>query len=232
MARSVWKGKFVEESLWSSMRRRLNQLKVSGDSGSAAAGSVGNSLAGVSSTTSLGGGLRGATQKGSKSGSRSAEEGALLKANLSLDESAADLYSDISDLKKGESLSLAASIVAEAAKAVEAAEAAAAALLLKAKDVEVSGEKVVVVPKKGGFRVALRSGDSHLQEGALGCWSRSSSILPEWVGSGIYVYNGKNFHFLSIKASMVGHKLGEYAPTRKAGSHVKKKQDKKPAVKK
>jgi ribosomal protein S19 len=216
MARSVWKGKFVEESLWSSMRRRLNQSKVSGDSGAAAVG-------GVSST-------RGS----SKSGSRSAGEDALLQANLSLDESAADLYSDMSlypdmsDLKnpeKKESLSLAASIVAEAT-------AASASLLSKVADVEATGEKVVVVPKKGGFRVALRSGDSHLQAGALGCWSRSSSILPEWVGSGIYVYNGKNFHFLSMKASMVGHKLGEYAPTRQAGSHLKKKKDKKPGAKK
>jgi ribosomal protein S19 len=216
MARSVWKGKFVEESLWSSMRRRLNQSKVSGDSVIAAVG--GASLGGIRST-----------RDSSKSGSRSPEEDALLQANLSLDESAADLYSDISDLKnleKKESLSLAASIVAEAA------EVASASLLSKVTDVEATGEKVVVVPKKGGFRVALRSGDSHLQAGALGCWSRSSSILPEWVGSGIYVYNGKNFHFLSMKASMVGHKLGEYAPTRQAGSHLKKKKDKKPGAKK
>jgi ribosomal protein S19 len=222
MARSVWKGKFVEESLWSSMRRRLNQLKVSASAAGIAGGAQQVGVKSINSASSaMKGGAQGVGMKLATDLSSSSDfSGAVLGA------SAADLYAS-SDTKdkglKGAKGSLAADLVAEASSA---------SLLSQSTEVEVSGEKVVVVPKKGGFRVALKSGDSHLQAGALGCWSRSSSILPEWVGSGIYVYNGKNFHFVSMKSSMVGHKLGEYAPTRKAGSHMKKKKDKKPAVKK
>lgn len=46
-------------------------------------------------------------------------------------------------------------------------------------------------------------------------WSRSSTITPEMVGFTIYVHNGKDHLPVFVIENMVGHKLGEFAPTRK-----------------
>ena len=45
-------------------------------------------------------------------------------------------------------------------------------------------------------------------------WSRRSTIFPELVGHTFSVYNGKRFHNVFITENMVGHKLGEFVPTR------------------
>lgn len=45
-------------------------------------------------------------------------------------------------------------------------------------------------------------------------WSRSSTITPEFIGNTIAVHNGKIFIPIFISENMVGHKLGEFAPTR------------------
>ncbi len=50
-------------------------------------------------------------------------------------------------------------------------------------------------------------------------WSRSSTIFPEMVGYTIAVHNGKTHVPVLIVEEMVGHKLGEFAPTRKFRSH-------------
>lgn len=50
-------------------------------------------------------------------------------------------------------------------------------------------------------------------------WSRSSMIFPEMVGKTIGVHNGKTHISVLIVEEMVGHKLGEFAPTRKFRSH-------------
>ncbi len=50
-------------------------------------------------------------------------------------------------------------------------------------------------------------------------WSRRSVILPEFVGLTISVHDGKKFHPLFITENMVGHKLGEFAPTRIFRAH-------------
>lgn len=50
-------------------------------------------------------------------------------------------------------------------------------------------------------------------------WSRSSTIFPEMVGFTFGVHNGKVHVPVSIVEEMVGHKLGEFAPTRKFRSH-------------
>ncbi|MFH1665611.1 MAG: 30S ribosomal protein S19 [Candidatus Omnitrophota bacterium] len=50
-------------------------------------------------------------------------------------------------------------------------------------------------------------------------WSRRSVILPGFVGLTISVHNGKTFHSVFITENMVGHKLGEFAPTRIFRSH-------------
>lgn len=55
-------------------------------------------------------------------------------------------------------------------------------------------------------------------------WSRSSEIAPEMVGVTIGVHNGKTFIPVYIKEEMVGHRLGEFSPTRKFTKHGGKMQ--------
>jgi small subunit ribosomal protein S19 len=55
----------------------------------------------------------------------------------------------------------------------------------------------------------------------LKTWSRSSTILPDMVGHTIAVYNGKQHFPIFISDQMVGHKLGEFVPTRIFKSHIK-----------
>ncbi len=54
-------------------------------------------------------------------------------------------------------------------------------------------------------------------------WSRRSTIIPEMVGHTIAVHNGKGFVPVYITEQMVGHKLGEFAPTRTFRGHSSKK---------
>lgn len=54
-------------------------------------------------------------------------------------------------------------------------------------------------------------------------WSRSSTILPEFVGHTFEVHNGHKFIVVSVSDEMIGHKFGEFASTRKAGKHKLKK---------
>jgi small subunit ribosomal protein S19 len=64
-------------------------------------------------------------------------------------------------------------------------------------------------------------------------WSRSSTIFPEMVGHTIAVYDGRRHIPVFISESMVGHKLGEFAPTRSIRPHVfKGKSEKVTTVKK
>jgi len=52
-------------------------------------------------------------------------------------------------------------------------------------------------------------------------WSRSSQIAPEFVGHTFTVHNGKKFIEVFINEAMVGHRLGEFAPTRTFRGHGK-----------
>lgn len=52
-------------------------------------------------------------------------------------------------------------------------------------------------------------------------WARNSQIPPEFVGHTFLVHQGKNFVTVFISESMVGHRLGEFAPTRKFHGHGK-----------
>jgi small subunit ribosomal protein S19 len=81
--------------------------------------------------------------------------------------------------------------------------------------------------KKGPFV------DSHLEERidamnsagekrVVRTWSRRSTILPEFVGHTVAVHNGKKFIPVYVTENMVGHKLGEFSPTRTFKSHVAK----------
>jgi len=62
---------------------------------------------------------------------------------------------------------------------------------------------------------ALRQGDKTI----IKVWDRSCSITPEMVGFTIGVHNGKQHIPVLIVENMVGHKLGEFSPTRKFISH-------------
>jgi len=50
-------------------------------------------------------------------------------------------------------------------------------------------------------------------------WSRRSTIIPDFVGYTFSIHNGKDFNNVYITEDMVGHKLGEFAPTRKFTHH-------------
>jgi len=57
-------------------------------------------------------------------------------------------------------------------------------------------------------------------------WSRRSTILPQFVGLTFGVYNGKKFIPVSVSEDMVGHKFGEFAPTRTYYGHAADKKSK------
>src|SRR5919204_6626482 len=57
------------------------------------------------------------------------------------------------------------------------------------------------------------------QKKVLKTWSRRSTVLPEFVGHTLAVHNGKKFIPVYITENMVGHKLGEFAPTRTFRAH-------------
>ena len=57
-------------------------------------------------------------------------------------------------------------------------------------------------------------------------WSRRSTILPQFVGLTFNVYNGRKFIPVSVNEDMVGHKLGEFAPTRTFPGHAADKKGK------
>ena len=61
-------------------------------------------------------------------------------------------------------------------------------------------------------------------------WSRKSTIIPDFVGTSFLIYNGKKFIPITISEDMVGHKLGEFAPTRQFHGHTP--ADKKAAAEK
>jgi len=78
--------------------------------------------------------------------------------------------------------------------------------------------------KKGPFV------DHHLQKKvnakdkrAIKTWSRRSMIVPEMIGLTIDVYNGRKFISVYVTENMVGHRLGEFSPTRVFKGHPIKK---------
>ncbi|MBD3387234.1 30S ribosomal protein S19 [candidate division KSB1 bacterium] len=65
--------------------------------------------------------------------------------------------------------------------------------------------------------------NSSNQKKVIKSWSRSCTIPPEFVGHTVAVHNGNKFIPVYITENMVGHKLGEFAPTRTFRGHVEKK---------
>jgi len=82
--------------------------------------------------------------------------------------------------------------------------------------------------KKGPFvdLHLLKKVDNAIQKNdkkVIKTWSRRSTILPECVGLTFAVHNGRKFVPVYITENMIGHKLGEFAPTRTFSGHAEKK---------
>lgn len=58
------------------------------------------------------------------------------------------------------------------------------------------------------------------KKGVIKTWSRASTIIPDFVGLTIAVHNGKQFVPVYITENMIGHKLGEFSPTRNFRGHA------------
>ncbi len=79
--------------------------------------------------------------------------------------------------------------------------------LKKGPFVEPSLEKKIVAMNAGGKKQAIKT------------WSRRSMITPEFVGHTFAVHNGNKFIPVYVTENMVGHRLGEFAPTRTFRGH-------------
>ncbi len=85
--------------------------------------------------------------------------------------------------------------------------------------------------KKGAFiaykleRRILAMNEKNVKQ-AIKTWSRASMISPDFVGHTISVHNGSKFIPVYITENMVGHKLGEFAPTRTFRGHAGNKKGK------
>ena len=66
----------------------------------------------------------------------------------------------------------------------------------------------------------VRKADDAGDRSVIKTWSRRSTVTPEFVGHTFAVHNGKRFIPVFITENMVGHKLGEFAPTRTFYSHA------------
>ena len=71
-----------------------------------------------------------------------------------------------------------------------------------------------------------KASDSSRNE-VIKTWSRRSTILPEFIGLSFAVHNGKKFIPVNLTEDMVGHKLGEFSPTRTFFGHTADKKTKK-----
>ena len=69
---------------------------------------------------------------------------------------------------------------------------------------------------------AIAAGDRKM----IKTWSRRSTILPEFIGHTFAVHNGRKFITVFVTENMVGHKLGEFSPTRTFHGHVADKKAK------
>ena len=70
----------------------------------------------------------------------------------------------------------------------------------------------------------LAMADGKSKKGVIKTWSRRSTISPDFVGQTFAVHNGNKFIPVYVTEFMVGHKLGEFAPTRNFKGHSNKKQ--------
>ena len=72
------------------------------------------------------------------------------------------------------------------------------------------------------LRVKVEGMNARNEKKVIKTWSRRSTILPELIGHTIAVHNGRKFIPVYVTEQMVGHKLGEFAPTRTFKGHAVK----------
>ena len=84
--------------------------------------------------------------------------------------------------------------------------------LKKGPYIEPKLEKRVIAQNESGKKNVIKT------------WSRASMISPDFVGQTIAVHNGNKFIPVYVTENMVGHKLGEFAPTRSFRGHAGKKK--------
>lgn len=83
--------------------------------------------------------------------------------------------------------------------------------------------------KKGPFadehlKKKVEAANASTKKEVIKTWSRRSTIFPDFIGLTFAVHNGKEFVPVYITEDMVGHKLGEFVPTRKFGGHGDQKE--------
>ena len=84
--------------------------------------------------------------------------------------------------------------------------------------------------KKGpfvDFKLLAKVEKQESRRDPIKTWSRSCTIVPEFVGATFMVHNGNKFLKVFVTEDMVGHKLGEFSPTRTFRGHTNKKEGKK-----
>ncbi|UCD36479.1 MAG: 30S ribosomal protein S19 [Nitrospiraceae bacterium] len=85
--------------------------------------------------------------------------------------------------------------------------------------------------KKGPFveeklMKRIHSMNEKNERNVIKTWSRRSTIVPEFIGHTLAVHNGRKFIPVYVTENMVGHKLGEFSPTRTFRSHSGDKKEK------
>ena len=80
--------------------------------------------------------------------------------------------------------------------------------LKKGPFISVKLEKKILAMNESGKKAVVKT------------WSRATTISPDFVGHTIAVHNGNKFVPVYVTENMVGHKLGEFAPTRRFGGHA------------
>ena len=88
----------------------------------------------------------------------------------------------------------------------------ASEILRKYKEGKARLEKKIIAMNESGKKNVVKT------------WSRASMISPDFVGHTVAVHNGNKFIPVYVTENMVGHKLGEFAPTRKFGGHAGNKK--------
>jgi small subunit ribosomal protein S19 len=73
---------------------------------------------------------------------------------------------------------------------------------------------------EGKLLEKIRAAETAGSKGVIKTWSRRSTVTPELIGHTFAVHNGKKFIPVFITENMVGHKLGEFAPTRTFFNHA------------
>ena len=87
--------------------------------------------------------------------------------------------------------------------------------------------------KKGPFvepKLLKKIEKSKVDKKPIKTWSRRSTVIPEFIGYTFLVHNGNKFIPVFVTENMVGHKLGEFAPTRTFRKHGGVKSKEAPAV--